>query len=347
VAEQLIASERWHDPDWLAAALDWVRGSLARHGRELTGEPEQRRRAWATVLRCPTGQGDVWFKAMAHGTAHEGPLLLALARWFPDRVLTPLAADTERGFLLLPDGGTTLRDAQHGHTDEAHWAQILVEHAELQRLAAPHADELVGLGVPDLRPERLPAVRAALLAEEGWLRVGRADGVTVGQLASLRADADRYAGWCAALAAIGVPGSVNHDDLHDNNVFAPPRPGGPYRAFDWGDSSVAHPFAVLLVALRVAGNLHGLPDGAPELLRLRDAYLEPWTVDHDRATLREAVRLALRVGGVSRARCYRAALDEGTAADVAEHGAGVPQWLLEMYGHTPVEAQGVPPALAG
>jgi hypothetical protein len=45
----------------------------------------------------------------------------------------------------------------------------------------------------------------------------------------------------------------------------------------------------------------------------------------------------LRVGGVSRAQNYRTALLEGTAADHAEWGDGVPQWLLETYDPTPVD----------
>lgn len=344
-ADQLPASQRWGNPDWLAGAVAWVTERLAELGREPTAEPEQvHRRAWATVLRCPTAEGPVWFKAMARGTVHEVPLLTALAQWFPDRVLVPLAVEPDRGWLLLPDGGTTLRGVQHGHTDEAHWAEILADHAQFQRLVAPHADELVARGVPDLRPERLPAIRDALLADEPWLRIDRENGLTQTQLVALRADAPRYARWCAELAAVGVPASLNHDDLHDNNLFVPPEPGGHYRIFDWGDASVAHPFAVLLVALRVVGRLHDLAEGAPELLRLRDAYLEPWTEEFDRATLREAVRLALRVSGVSRARSYRAALDEGTPDDIEQEGDGVPLWLLETYASTPVEAD--PPSLS-
>jgi len=93
--------------------------------------------------------------------------------------------------------------------------------------------------------------------------------------------------------------------------------------------TVAQPFAVLLIALRVVEMLHHLPSGDGALLRLRDAYLEPWTGDFDRADLIEAVRLALRVGSVSRALSYRSALIEGTHADHVEYGDGVPRWLLE------------------
>ena len=74
--------------------------------------------------------------------------------------------------------------------------------------------------------------------------------------------------------------------------------------------------------------------GAAELLRLRDAYLEAWTGDHDRDDLVEAARLAVRVGGVSRADCYRRALLES-------HGPRPPfeeaAWLKEQRGPTPLE----------
>ena len=66
----------------------------------------------------------------------------------------------------------------------------------------------------------------------------------------------------------------------------PTAPGGPMRVFDWGDAVVGHPFGTLLVTLRVVAHWTGLPNGAPELLRLRDAYLEPWTDDSTAPTLR-------------------------------------------------------------
>jgi Phosphotransferase enzyme family len=337
-----FATHRWRDPIWLAEAAAWAIEQLGKHGYAVIGEPEQTHaRAWSTVLRLTTADGVFWFKANAVGTAHEASLVEALGRWAPGYVLEPLATDVRRGWLLLPDGGATLRAAQGGETGVDGWVAILSDHAMLQRLVAPHAGDLVALGVPDLRPGRLPEIRADLLADSSALRIGRSGGLMPEQRHQLQADADRYAQLCAELAAIGIPASLNHDDLHDNNVFVRVQSGaqtaGHYRAFDWGDASVAHPFAVLLVTLRVVGRMHNLRPGDPALLRLRDAYLDPWVGEFDRADLVEAVRLALRVGGVSRALSYRSALVEGTSAEHDSFGDGVPQWLLEFYEPTPVE----------
>ena len=82
---------------------------------------------------------------------------------------------------------------------------------------------------------------------------------------------------------------------HDGNVLAG---DGGYRVIDWGDSGVAHPFATLLVTLRSVGNAFELGDwtpfgpAAPELERLRDAYLEPWSDRLARAELVRLVRIA-------------------------------------------------------
>ena len=333
------ALPRWRDEGWLREARAWFTDRLAEAGVDVGDAQVEQVRAvpWSTLLRIATGAGAFWFKANAVGVAHEAGLVAVLARRCPGHVLPPVAVDAERGWLLVPDGGRTMRQVEGASADLAMWERMLVEYAEMQRAAEPYVDELLAAGTPDGRPERLPAVRDALLADRDLLMVGQPDGLTEEQLHALVAGAPAYAAMCAELAAVGVPPSLQHDDLHDNNVFAPEAPGGPMRVFDWGDAVVGQPFGTLLVTLRVVAHWTGLPNGAPELLRLRDAYLEPWTDGWDRATLEEACRLALRVGGVLRSDCYRRALLEATPAGRAEFGDGVPQWLLEGELPTPLE----------
>jgi hypothetical protein len=195
-SEAAVDAPGWLDPQWRAGALGWVAARLGEFGRVVLGEVEQPHvRPWSTVLRVPTAEGVVWLKANARGTAYEAPLLTALGGWCPDRVLVPLAADARRGWLLLPDGGTTLRAAQAGHTDAAHWERVLVEYAELQRLLVPRAEAMVALGVPDLRPAALPGHLADLLSDEPVLMVDEPGGLSSEDLARLRSEQDRFARW--------------------------------------------------------------------------------------------------------------------------------------------------------
>jgi hypothetical protein len=103
--------------------------------------------------------------------------------------------------------------------------------------------------------------------------------------------------WCAELASFGIPDTLDHADLHENQIFA----GERYTFFDWGDAVVAHPFCSLLVPLERAA--HEL--GREVIPRLRDAYLEPWTADFDRPTLDRAADLAWRLGNLTRATSWQ------------------------------------------
>ncbi|WP_307798939.1 phosphotransferase [Micromonospora antibiotica] len=325
----------WADPQWRSAALDWVTGHLDRHGRRVTGPVQARLRPWSSVWQVPTDARSYWFKANSPGTAYEAVLLAELARRTPGRVLDPVAVDPSRGWSLLPDGGPTLRElAEPG---PARWVDVLVAYAELQRELVPAADELVALGVPDQRPAAMPGLLADLLDDRAALLLdaegeGGGGGLDAATHDRLRAHLPRFAEDCRRLADSGIPASVQHDDLHDGNVFAA---ADGYRFFDWGDASVAHPFGTLLVTLRSAAHTFSLPEGDPVLVRLRDAYLEPWTDRHDRATLREVAGLAMRVTTVSRALSWRRALDT-TDPSRTEYADAVPGWLGELFAPMPV-----------
>jgi hypothetical protein len=339
-AEPDLSLPRWRDPAWRAEVDAWVAARLGEAGRAVTGPAEEERLVpWSAVWRLPTEGGPVWFKANSSGVAHEAALYEVLGRRAAAHVLTPVALDVERGWLLLPDGGPTLRRMEGARTDLGAWERMLQEYAVMQRGLEPYVDELRSAGLTDAGPVRLPAVRAALLADDRLLRLDDVDGLATEQRAELVAEQPAYAALCADLAAYDIPLSLQHDDLHDNNVFGPAEPGGPLRVFDWGDAVVGHPFGVLLVSLRVLADLLGVADNAPELRRVRDAYLEPWTGEWSAAELREAARLAVRVGGVSRADCYRrATLDwPATATTPAPYLEGVAGWLLEQRGPMPLD----------
>lgn len=63
------------------------------------------------------------------------------------------------------------------------------------------------------------------------------------------------------------------------------------RLLDWGDASISHPFASLVVTFRFLDEVTRLPPADPWFGRLRDAYLEPWG-----RRLGGAFALAIRVG---------------------------------------------------
>ena len=322
----------WSDEQWQQGARSWVDGQLDRIGRRVAGPVEPRVRPWSLVWRVPTDGGPVWFKANNPGTVHEAGLLATLARLAPDRVLAPIAVDPVRGWSLLPDGGESLRDVLGRDRDLTHWERALPGYAALQLATAPRVDELLALGVPDHRPELLPELFAELLDDRESLLIGAEGGLSTETYQRLRAELPAYAERCRRLAEIGIPATVQHDDLHDGNVFAGP---DGYRYFDWGDASVAHPFGTLLVTLRSIRYATELAADDVALTRLRDGYLEPWTDRYDRRTLLEAAELAMNLGAVSRSLSWRRALDTDDPAR-AEYAEAVPGWLTELFEPNPL-----------
>ncbi|MFB6724159.1 phosphotransferase family protein [Kribbella sp. NPDC056345] len=256
---------------WYADALPWIDEHITR-----TGPPVQVR-GWglSNVLRIPTADGNVYFKAHAHSStlpparlpllfAHEPLLLTALEGTVP----RPLAIDEKRVWMLLPDLGPVLA----GQSDIGLWIEAVQSHARLQRSYAGRADHLLGISCVD---RRLAVLDAAL---DQLLDAG-SDPALPQRAAELRAA-------ITELAAIGVPETLLHGDLHPRNVAVR---DGQVLAFDWTDAAVSHPFLDLITFLEKRSPLSMDP-------RVVDAYLAEWTDYAPPADLRRALELAGKLG---------------------------------------------------
>ena len=283
---------QWTDPRWLAEAHEWIHERLSAAGLRATGSIEQPHvRPWSTVLRVQTAAGDYWFKANMPACAHEAAVVSILARVRPDRVPELVAVDRERGWMLMGDGGERLREVIAREKSLRRWFDVLPEYAQLQIDLTGDAEGLVALGAPDRQ-------LATLSSQYEQLR-DELDGFAESELGPLRALVPRVGEMCEQLASYGIPETVQHDDLHDGQVFVR---DGAYLFFDWGDSCVSHPFFSMAVTLE--GQLAwGLDDveGSEDVRPFRDAYLEPFTRWASPAALEEAQAIALRLGWICRA----------------------------------------------
>jgi Phosphotransferase enzyme family len=291
----------WNDPRWLADAHAWIRERA-----DVTGPIEQPHLVpWSTVLRAPTPAGPVWFKANNPKMAHEARVTALLAEKRPDAVPTLLAADFERGWMLMADGGERLRETVARDRDLSVWLDVLPLYAGLQIELAPYAGELLAMGVPDRRLAVLPEQAAAY--EE------------------LRDHLPQIEEHAARLAAVGIPETIQHDDLHDGQVFV--RDGRPL-IFDWGDAVVSHPFLSMSVTLEgvIAWGVDDVADSEP-LGPYRDAYLRPFERYAPREELERALDDALRLGWVARV----------LASDPELETAAAREGRIKMFLQEPVE----------
>lgn len=325
---------RWHDPGWRDETLGWARDQLIRIGRIAgDGITQPHVVPWSTVFRIPTDDGTFWCKASGPATAYEGRLLEAFARHGIRGALLPIATDPDRGLILLPDGGPTLRATRPdgtGDHDLAAWSRVLDGYAELQRASVPIVDELVAGGVPDLRSDALIDALRGRLADDGlWARADPEERDA--------ADAARrrlpvllpeVADLVGVLAGSGVAATIQHDDLHGGNILVGPEGD---RIFDWGDAVVMHPFTTMTTTMNSISHHAGLDQHGPELRRLRAGYIEHWTDVAPRPVLEDAVTAAMVLGAIARSAAWDRVLHDIDPADVSAAWAGAPAgWLIEL-----------------
>ena len=253
----------------------------------------------------PTGDGLVWFKENPAGNAFEPELTALVARLRPDAAPEVVAHEGAR--LLTRDVGPRLRDVFDAGSTEPSWEDVLGVYGELYADLVVAADEALALGAPDERPERLPELYEELAGPDEW-----------------------YERVVEAVGALGesVPAGVVHQEAHGGNVFV--RDGRPV-FIDWAEASVTHPFLGPLLPLRAATERRNYEPGSPEVERLRDAYLEPFTRFAPAAELRRAFGLAYLLAPVGRAQVWHRILGPLAPGVSAAHGDPITAWIEILH----------------
>ena len=320
------ASDEWTTPGFLDEARSWVDGALAGRGLQRSGEGEQTHvRPWSTTVRFGVvGADAVWCKANAVGTAHEPALVAAVAALEPELVPDVVAVDTSRAWSLTVDVGRPLREAVEVEERWDVWSDVLLRYASAQLRIAEAADEILATGIPVVTPARMPALLRSLVDELSATPVD--DGGLDDELRRrLDERTDALDESFAELAAAGMPPTIQHDDLHGGNVCV--SPGRRPTVIDWGDASWGFPLGTMLVTLdAMAANASCAVDD-PRVVRVRDAYLEPFTARWDRADLVRWTDLARRLGALTRAQSWRAALLDAPPSAGRHYGHPARQWL--------------------
>jgi Phosphotransferase enzyme family len=322
----------WAQPEWLATAAEWIEEKVGATAN--TREIDQiHLRPWSTVLRVPTTEGDLYFKALWSDSTFEPQLTALLAEQWPEHTAEPLAIDQDRAWMLTRHAGSRLREQIDSAADLHHWETLLPAYAEMQIELAPRAGELLDLGVPDLRLGSIPTLLGDLLDDPEALMLDRPDGLTSEERRRLGELGSEIKAMCAQVSDFGIPETLQHDDFHDGNVFVR---GGDYVFFDWGDACVSHPFHTLVVTLRATAARLDLDPGGSELTRLRDAYLEPFSRQAGREELLEIFEIAYATGTIGRSLAHYRAFESCDPRFRSEIVDAVPYGLRRFLERGPI-----------
>ena len=271
--EQVAPDQPWARPAFWPALGRWIGDACHAAGLGPVAAVEQVR-AWdlstVALVRLESG-ATLYYKAVPRAFAAEPVVTAWLGTLAPARVPELVARDpAHRGMLLHACEGTRL-DATEGLTA---WERAARDYAEIQRASAPHADQLVRLGLPRRSLAALPDAWERLRADAACLQPGLHTDLTADEQAALaRVDGARVAGWIVRLGAHAPLEALEHGDFHAGNAFIGP---GGARVIDWTDAAVTHPFLSLATLQRSLEHHPALAaeDGARD--RLARAYLAGW-----------------------------------------------------------------------
>lgn len=277
--------DRWRDEQLVAAAHAWIHEQLDGTVDQVVAIEQTHVTDWSTVMRVTTRLGTAWFKANDASMAHEAAVTAFIAPRAGERVPRPRTFDPETGWMLTTDMSPRLREVIAEERNLDRWPEALAAYASIQLACETEVDALLALGLPDRRLSTLPGAYADLLAG-----LGDPDPRLPGPSAIEE--------MCEALAAYGIRETVQHDDLHDGQVFVPQDRA---HILDWGDACVSHPFFTLAVTLEgvIAWGVDDVA-GSEDLERHLAAYLRPYE-ERYAGDLRAAARLATRLGWICRA----------------------------------------------
>lgn len=223
------AWQEWQRPGWLTRVTRIVDRVLRAAGLARRGAPLQiRHTSISAVLRVPADRGAVWFKQVPPLFAAEGRVCEWVAAALPGAV--PRVIACSEGWMITADIDSSVAPAR---------GSPLGTLADVQIRSIARDAELLALGCPDHRPDKMLAALSALSA--------RADLLEPIEFDALQQTLSRFKTLWAQLAELPISCTLVHGDLHAANVCWT-KTG--WVLFDWTDSALAHPFLDLTMGLK-------------------------------------------------------------------------------------------------
>jgi hypothetical protein len=285
--QKAASAAAWTEVGWPDEAVQWIESHIGVIGPLRWRKPKP----WSSVACTETPDGVFWFKQVGSACASEPALTAALARRAPEVLPEVVAAEGMR--LLTRHAGPHLGHfIRHSGTAPTTVLEGMVaSFAQLEIALAPFASRLPSF---DARPQTL----------------ARSIGEMVTPLVDALGDT--------------IPLSLVHLDLFKKNVCVR---GDHFIFLDWAVPAYAHPFCGLHVVLRALVRDFRVAPGGREVLRVRDAYLEPWTSYAPMGELRRIFAAANPLGALCRVMRWQELLKSVPAGIRGAYTTGADKWL--------------------
>ena len=277
----------WMRRGWIAQAVSWMLDQLSRLSILPTGPVEQMR-VWhrSAILRVPTNEGYVYFKALPPASPVAETLAYELISQYAEYLPSHLAVDPQRGWTLIREPGSG--SSPSGSTEDG-LQEAVQALARIQLNSVHHIKRYMQMGLPDRRIARLPTQIELLMADVDATRPQRAHALKPDEVRRLQELEPRLRKDCALLATYRIPAALEHGDFFAGDTVTN-KPGAIF--LDWSDAAISHPF--FSVALGNTDTDAASPESGIRS-RVRDAYLQAWGAYETADRLLEAFEIAHRL----------------------------------------------------
>ena len=184
---------------------------------------------------------------------------------------------TSKGYIYL-------KHTPHLLALEANILRMLHDHS---CPVAEHINNLIDIGVPDWRLNKLPELFAQLLTQKDLLIE---DGLSEKEISELESLIPTVTNLCNELSGYSIKQTIVQPDFNDNNTLIDESQN--ITIIDLGEIVISHPFFSLLNGLQQMEKHHALTDDADDYLKIRDACLNNYMAFESRENLLNAFKLA-------------------------------------------------------
>ena len=264
----------WAMPGWLSEIRAWIRQQVEAREQVLVDIQPVKQWGISCVMQVKTNKTVLYLKCTNRNMSlfvNEATMTSNLALLFPDKILHPFATQIEKGWMLLP---TFQQDIYRSENRDALKLDMFRKFAELQIASIPYREDLLRLGALDRRLARLKVHVDDLIRDEEAIQE-----LSLQERNELSDRQGLIHEMIENLAALGIPETLVHGDLHMGNAALM---DGKIIFFDWTDACIAHPFFDLFDLSKADS-----PNDNPSL----QAYFEPWKVLVSEDVLAQAIPL--------------------------------------------------------
>jgi hypothetical protein len=246
---------------------------------------------WSQVTRITTPNQLLYLKITPPMLAREAPI----TQFLHDRCGAPTptiqAYNPDLDCFLMRDAGNPLRDKLKQQFQVDLLAQAINLFSSLQQKAMSQVDQLITLGVPDWRPQRLPDLLNELLLKRDLLA---ADGLSETERQTCLDAMPLFSTLCEELTGYGIAPSIVQPDFHDNNILINKK--NQLTFIDLGEITISHPLFSLAACLWQCQKHHGLQPTDQHYQTLKTAGLSLQQTNLSRSELNTAFDCAQTVG---------------------------------------------------